>query len=327
MDINAIITKICNKYNVEHLNIKPEKMSGGFLHFVYKISTLNGEYIIKILNPDIMKREQALDNFKKANALENLIKKHNINAIYFDVFDYIILDNKKYYFYIYKYYDGKSIFDEKITRYCGEKIGEELAKIHNIKIEEKNTKFSEIYYDWEFYVKAFENNDKEIYLKLKQNKDTLYYLCNKYNENISNLPNLETICHNDLDPKNVLWKQHDFKIIDLECLCYFNPYLELLETILQWSGINIQKLNKSVFNAFKTSYFKHSNINLNIDWNVVYYCNINMINWLEYNLKKYTNNSFNLESEKLTTKSEIINSLNKINYYYNQKSVIINLIK
>lgn len=327
MDINAVITNICNKYNIECSAPKTQKMSGGFLHFVYKINTSNCEYIIKILNPDIMKRKQALNNFKKANKLESLIKKHNINAIYFDVFDYIVLNKKPYYFYIYKYYNGKSIFDENITNYCAEKIGEELAKIHNIKIKEKSTHFSDVYYDWDFYIKAFENNDKEIYSKLNQNKHILYYLCDKYNQNILNLPRLKTICHNDLDPKNVLWNGNDFKIIDLECLCYFNPYLELFETILQWSGINTQKLNKNVFKAFKTSYFKHANINFNIDWSVIYYCNINMINWLEYNIKKYSDNNFCSDSEKQTTKDEIIKSLDKINYYYNQKQTLVELMK
>ena len=62
-------------------------MSGGFLHFVYKITTEKGEYVIKILNPDIMKRKEALGNFNTANSIENKLKQNNINALYYDIFD------------------------------------------------------------------------------------------------------------------------------------------------------------------------------------------------------------------------------------------------
>mgnify|MGYP003305014691 CR=1 FL=1 len=55
---------------------------------------------------------------------------------------------------------------------------------------------------------------------------------NKGNEVVDKLPNYTAICHNDLDSKNVLWIGDEFKIIDLECLGYSNPYLELFTLAL-----------------------------------------------------------------------------------------------
>lgn len=40
------------------------------------------------------------------------------------------------------------------------------------------------------------------------------------------------ICHIDMASKNVLWLDNEFKLIDLECLGYSNPYVELFELAL-----------------------------------------------------------------------------------------------
>ena len=327
MDINGILTKICNDFNLGNIIQNPEKMSGGFLHFVYKIKTKKGEFVIKILNPQIMKRETALNNFENANVLENLLKQNQINAVYYNIFDNVVFQEEKYYFYVYDYFEGQSIFDKKLTKKHCEKIGETLAQIHNIKIYNKACDFSYFKCDWAFYINALKNKDKQIYLKLKRSEKVLNFLCEKYNQNVQYLPKVQTICHNDLDPKNVLWNNENFALIDLECLAYFNPYLELFEVFLQWSGINSLKLNKQRFMTLKNAYFNNVKLSFNIDWSIVYYSNINMINWLEYNLKKYLENQFvdNIETQK--TRQEIIKTLDKILFYYRKKYAILKLIK
>ena len=327
MNINGILTKICNDFNLGNIIQNPEKMSGGFLHFVYKICTQKSDFIIKILNPDIMKRQTALANYNNANMLEKLLQQNNINAIYYNIFDCVIFDNNKYYFYVYNYFEGQSVFAEKITKKHCEKIGDTLAKIHNISSNANTQSFSTVEYDFLNYAECFKNKDKQIYQKLKNNINILNCMCDNYNKNIKYLPQIETICHNDLDPKNVLWNNDNFAIIDLECLSYSNPYLEVFETLLQWSGINTLNINIDCFKGFKTGYFKDSKIDLNIDWGIVYYCNINMINWLGYNIKKYLENQFNFKEEIDVTKCEIIKTLDKIVFYYNNKQQLIDLMK
>lgn len=49
---------------------------------MYKLVTEKSKYIVKLLNPNIMKRPTALGNFKKADDFEELLKENNINAIY-----------------------------------------------------------------------------------------------------------------------------------------------------------------------------------------------------------------------------------------------------
>lgn len=327
MDINSILIKICNDFNLGNIIHSPEKMSGVFLHFVYKIKTHKCEYVIKILNPKIMERETALNNFEKANSLEKLLKQNQINAVYYNIFDSVVLGDNKYYFYVYDCFNGESIFDEKMTKNHCEKIGETLAKIHNIKIFNTPCDLPAFKYNWDYYINELKNKDKQIYLKLKRCKNVLNFLCENYNQNLQYLPQIQTICHNDLDPKNVLWNNDGFALIDLECLAYFNPYLELIEVFLQWSGINSLKLNKQCFMAVKMAYLKHTKLNLDFDWEVIYHCNINMINWLEYNIKKYLENQFTNNKEFVKTKQEISKTIDKIKFYYKNKNKILKLIK
>lgn len=53
-----------------------------------------------------------------------------------------------------------------------------------------------------------------------------------------------------MDCKNVLWNGNDYRIIDLECLSYNNPFKELFELALCWSGYEDCKIDFQLFQAF-----------------------------------------------------------------------------
>lgn len=49
---------------------EPVRLSGGFMHKIYKINTQQGTFVLKLLNPFVMQRETAMDNFAKAERIE-----------------------------------------------------------------------------------------------------------------------------------------------------------------------------------------------------------------------------------------------------------------
>ena len=71
------IYNLCNNYNLGKLINEPTVVTGGLMHKMYHVSTDQGEYAIKVLNPDIMKRPEALANMinseKVSNSLLNII--------------------------------------------------------------------------------------------------------------------------------------------------------------------------------------------------------------------------------------------------------------
>lgn len=59
-------SKLCEKYNLGQLTTEPEQpeqVHGGFLHRMYQLKTDKVEYAVKALNPQIMKRETAMNNY------------------------------------------------------------------------------------------------------------------------------------------------------------------------------------------------------------------------------------------------------------------------
>ena len=116
METTNFLTKVVNILNLGDIIEEPIRVTGGLTHKMYKLFTNKGKYIIKLLNPNIMKRPTALNNFNKADNFEEILKKNNIPAIYSLKFNNKKLqkiDNQ--YFYIYHWYDGKSLKDIQIT--------------------------------------------------------------------------------------------------------------------------------------------------------------------------------------------------------------------
>ena len=74
--MNGMIYKFCNEYGLGGvLALCP--VFGGLLHKMYRVETESGTYAVKVLNSEIMRRPEALNNTinseKVAHALENLV--------------------------------------------------------------------------------------------------------------------------------------------------------------------------------------------------------------------------------------------------------------
>ena len=133
----------------------------------------------------------------------------------------------------------------------------------------------------------------------------------------------QAICHNDMDSKNVLWNGDEFRLIDLECLGYSNPYLELFELALCWSGYESCNIDFDLFNTFIKSYFDNSNLDTNVDWETLYYCNNGRLGWLEYNIKRALMLECDTEEEQHLGISEVKETVEHIIYYDKVKDEIL----
>ena len=68
------IEKLCQSYHLGKLKGEPEMITGGLMHRMYHVSTDQGEYAVKLLNPDIMKRPEALQNMINSETVSNALK-------------------------------------------------------------------------------------------------------------------------------------------------------------------------------------------------------------------------------------------------------------
>ena len=303
---------------------KPVQITGGLMHKMFKVVTDEGRYIIKLLNPNIMKRPTAMDNYKIADDIEELLKQNNIPAVYALIFNGSKMQelNGQYY-YVFEWYDGMSLKDDEIKIFHCRKIGEVLAKIHNIDLQNESIEQNEIHIDWQKYVTLAKKMNAPIYDIIKDKVDLFNNSMTKGNEAVKKLPPVKVICHNDMDSKNVMWFNDEFKLIDLECLGYSSPYLELFELALCWSGYETCNIDFKLFGAFFKAYFENTNLDTDIDWEVMYYSNYGRLEWLEYNIKRALMLECDTAEEQQIGISEVKETVEHIIYYDKIKNDIL----
>lgn len=327
MDINMFFNKLVDNLNLGKIEEGPIQVAGGLTHRMFKVFTDKGRYIVKLLNANIMKRPTAMGNFNKADFYEEILKQNNISAIYS-----IIFNNKKMqeidgqYFYVYEWYDGKVLKDGEITKYHCEEIGKVLANIHNIDLVNKDFSDKEKNIDFKYYVDLCRKKESPIYELLYDKIDILNDSMNKGNKAIKNLPNYYSICHNDMDSKNVMWLNNDYKIIDLECLGYYNPYLELYELALCWSGYEKCNIDFELFKTFFKSYFDNTKLDKKIDWESIYYANNGRLEWLEFNIKRSLMIECDTKEEQEIGLNEVKETIEHVVYYDKAKDKILSVI-
>lgn len=303
---------------------KPVQVTGGLMHKMFKMVTDKGRYIVKLLNPNIMKRPTAMGNYKIADDIEEILKQNNIPAVYALIYNGSKMQelNGQYY-YVFEWYDGRSLKDDEIKSFHCQRIGEALAKIHNIDLKNESFERNEIHIDWQKYVSLAKDMNSPVYDIIKDNVDLFNYSMTKGNAAIKKIPPVKSICHNDMDSKNVLWLDDEFKLIDLECRGYSNPYLELLELALCWSGYESCNINFSLFNAFFKAYFENTNLDTDIDWEVMYYSNYGRLEWLEYNIKRALMLECDTAEEQQLGIREVKETVEHIIYYDKIKNDIL----
>lgn len=317
-----IIKKIAEQLELGREIKSSERLYGGLMHKMYFLSTEKGEYVVKLLNPHIMKRKTALQNFTAAELLEEKLEKNSLPIVSSIKFN----DKKRQnilgqYFYIYEFYDGQSLKTQEITEDHCIKIGKALAEIHKIEKHSEQFVRSKININWDDYINQMSLKNKNIYNLLKQNRALLYKRQEKGNEAIDKLPSIVTICHNDLDSKNVLWNDDDYRIIDLETLSYSNPFLEIYEVALRWSGYEEGHINYDLFNQLIESYVS-SGGELPTDWTVIYDSNYDILEWLEYNLKRSLGIDCDIEETEIGI-LESVKAIQQIIYYEKIKNELL----
>lgn len=246
--------------------------------------TEHGQYAVKLLNPYIMARPTAMDNFRRAELLEWQLEKACIPilpALSFNGQKMQELNGQ--FFYLFEYFDGHALKSSEITaRHC-RRIGEILAQIHGIARRESTFEHEPLCINWDDLIDKLAAQHSELHALLAANRNLLYELQARANEAFADVPAVLTICHGDMDSKNVLWRASDCRVIDLECLNWSNPFIELYELALCWSGIEDCKIDFSRFRALIDAYESAGGI-LPDSWTTIHDANCGRLEWLEYNV-------------------------------------------
>lgn len=276
--------RICAALSLGTLTAAPVPLSGGFSHRMFRVETDKGAYAVKLLNPEVMRRPDALDNYRAAEAGEALLE-----ATGLPILPALTIGGRKMqqvdgqYLYVFDYFDGQPLQEAEITpAHCG-KIGAVLAGIHAVDRRDGSASPEDLpSVDWQRLARDLLSSAdaQEEGALLQSAVPMLAQVTSAAAEAIRRLPPMEALCHNDMDPKNVLWRGGDFRIIDLECVGYANPQQEMLDLAIAWSGGEEVR-----FKAFVSAYAAAGGAALT-DAASVYDSRRNYIDWLSYNAKR-----------------------------------------
>jgi Ser/Thr protein kinase RdoA (MazF antagonist) len=316
---NIQFEKLCQILRLGELVGAPKAISGGLLHRMYDIETSQGKYAIKALNPQIMLRPVAMQNFIDSEQIA-IIAVNYIPALTAKKFNGTsIQEVDKQFYLVFHWVEGKSLKLNEINIVHCEKIGSILADIHRMDFSElgiiNHRPGEEKLIDWSYYLqKGRENNIVWINLLL-ENIDKLYDWNLRANEAAKQLALDMVIGHRDLDSKNVMWNQGNPIIIDWESAGYINPMQELLETAIYWSEDKLGNIDKERFLTFIGGYKKKYGT-LKANWRMVLESGfLGKLGWLEYSLKRSLWIECTDEAEQQMGTAQVIETINSIRRY------------
>ncbi len=309
MQTDQIINKICIKYKLGELQDTPLPVEGGLLHRMYRVVTDQGNYAVKLLNPDIMKRPAALQNMINSECIaEGFAHKPGgaipvVAALKLQGQHLVSLepdyegglsmeagrDTDTQYAFVYPWLDARSLFVPNINMEHCRRIGHILGQIHQTNLQLEGIGQEEDHrplYDWRSYMVMAKEQQVPWLTKYEAMLPDLTRWDQAAAESRKSVCSFQVISHRDMDPKNVLWQGTEPWIIDWEAAGYINPYQELLEVINYWGRDGDGNYSSPLCQALLQEYTQYMDLQ-KTDWTPIIACSYDgMLGWLEYTLKK-----------------------------------------
>lgn len=322
---------LCNTSFLGELVNEPKSITGGLLHRMYAIETTKGKYAVKLLNPQIMIRPGAMQNYINSERISTLVSTKipaipakKING------DFIQNVNGQYYL-VFNWIEGKSLNQGEIDNIHCEVIGEILADIHKTDFSGlgiTNEKANKGHLtDWDYYLHKGNIEGSEWVEILLENLDNLKDLNSSTTEAIEYLSSDMILSHRDLDPKNVMWNFHKPVLIDWESAGFINPMQDLIETAIYWSVNDIGEIDKERFFTFIGGYKKRYG-KLRSNWRMVLAIGfLGKLDWLEYSLKRSLWIECTDNEEQRMGTAQVTKTIYEIRNYADQVPKLLNWLK
>lgn len=320
MDDVTLIARLCEKLALGSLISEPAPLIGGYMHRMYRADTASGTYAIKLLNPEVMSRPQAMANYARAEHLEHILEENQIPAVTALTFSgrkMQAIDGR--YAYIFPWFNGRTLPWDAITQSHCQKAGELLAKLHRIPMDAAPVSPDEISCDWESIIPHLPD---DLANAVTENLPLLVEAQSAYNHALASLPPVFSITNGDMDCKNVMWDKNGSHMIDLECLDIGSPVSDMMILAFSWAGGTTCALNPDHLDAFISSYSEISGP-IKADLTALYPLGYSWLDWLFYNLRRAAGLVTSDPAEIAMGISESRATLDRIIHHHKMKDAIL----
>ncbi len=307
---------------------EPVPVSGGLLHKMYRVTTDKGSFAVKILNSEIMKRSEALQNTILSERIAGDLAGDISLVVAIEYAGKQIHEWQGEYYMFFPWLEGMSVFPPDITAKHCEAVGTLLGKMHakSLWVEGVQPETDAgIMYPWEKYLAMAEAKKLEQTEWFSAYKNALEDVI-RFNRSAGDaqkkLQKKQVISHRDLDPKNVMWQGMVPFVIDWEAAGYVNPYQELLEVINYWADDGKGGLQKGHLEALLQAYGKHMSFQ-DVDWEPIFAGSFSgMLGWLEYNVKRALGIEVSDEDEVCAGEKQVIGTIAELHAYEKKLDVL-----
>lgn len=322
------INDLMKQLNLGNATTEPTPVSGGLLHAMYCVTTTKSIFAVKVLNPEIMKRPEALKNTILSERIASALAGDVQLVAAMDLAGKQVHEVQGQYYMVFPWVEGASVFPPEITEKHCQALGDVLGKIHaaNVCVEGVASEEEAVtMYVWEEYLRQAEAKSMQQTVWFAAYKEALkdvIQLNKSACEAQLELVNKQVISHRDLDPKNVMWQGEKPFVIDWEAAGYVNPYQELLEVINYWTDDGKGGLRKGHLEVLLQAYRKHMSLQ-GVDWEPVFAGSFSgMLGWLEYNVKRALGIEVSGEEDARAGEEQVIGTITEL-YAYKRKLDVI----
>ncbi len=298
------------------------------MHKMYKVCTTSGTYAVKCLNPEIMSRPDAMNNYSEAEKLERILEDNGLPVVTAMSFNgKKMLSEGGGYYYIFHWQEGRITGFNGITKEQCFTAGTLLGRIHRIDVHEaeaEEPELSEV--DFTSLLESARKRESTIVQVLEENITLLEDAQKRLNEARKNLPAISVLSDDDMDPKNIMWHDGNAYIIDLECLGYSNPVSSCLNLALQWSGTVTGEFSKDNMEAFFMGYLQAYDNGFR-SYDRIFGIAYTWIEWLEYNIRRALGMVSSDAEEMKLGETETLNTVGRIGYLSSMEEDICSVLR
>ncbi|GIP37364.1 membrane protein [Paenibacillus sp. J31TS4] len=313
---------LCDRLQLGKLKEDPSSVTGGFLHRMYVLNTASGKYALKVLNPAIMARQEALGNFVRSERIAQEAA-HTIPALPAKRWNGEALQRLDgRFFLLYEWQEGARLMPAEITEEHSACIGRLLAELHR-------TDFSGLDLapaapgplqptDWRMLGTQGDAAGAPWAPLLNSYLDSLFEWQDETLQAVEALTRGQRISHRDLDAKNVLWSGGRPVIVDWESAGYVHPMADMTETALYWAETEDGTIDGSRFLAFLGAY-RQRGAAPSADWRTVLAAGYRgKLDWLAYSCRRSLGLEGADEQERQTGSSQVAHTLHALRRYADQ---------
>ena len=319
------IGTFCTVYGLGQLLTEPKPVNGGLMHAMYRVCTTQGEYAVKVLNADIMKRPTAYQNMVNSEVVSHALKDTVPLVAAKTLSGKHVIEFEGAFWMVFDWLEGKSIYPPDLTeRHCS-LIGDLLGRIHAADIRVANIPRSTADRNpflWRDLLTQAETKNSTILPLLQTHLSSILAWDEQLNDSWALVQRHQVISHRDLDPKNILWKDGQPFIIDWEAAGYVNPAQELVEILNYWIVDADGQYSRQKFDALMNSYTVHADVS-SVDWSAVLSTSFaGMLGWLEYNIKRALGLEGSNASDRAEGEAQVQQTLRELCQYQLQINLL-----